>query len=71
VVSLRCAGGHLAFDVVDDGNGFDPSIVRRGVGLRSLEERLEALGGVLEVRSASGSGTSVAGRVPLTTGEPS
>ena len=66
VVSLRCAGGQLAFDVVDDGNGFDPSIVRRGVGLRSLEERLEALGGALEIRSSPGLGTTITGRVPLT-----
>jgi signal transduction histidine kinase len=66
VVSLRCAGGQLAFDVVDDGNGFDPSIVRRGVGLRSLEERLEALGGALEIRSSPGRGTTIAGRVALT-----
>jgi signal transduction histidine kinase len=66
VVTIRCAGGHLAFDVVDDGRGFDPAIVRRGVGLRSLEERLDALGGSLEIRSAHGRGTTIAGRVALT-----
>jgi signal transduction histidine kinase len=65
VLSLRCAGGHLAFDVIDDGRGFDPTVVRRGVGLRSLEERLAVLGGTLEVRSAPGRGTTIAGRVPL------
>ena len=67
VVTIRCAGGHLAFDVADDGQGFDPAIVRRGVGLRSLEERIDALGGTLEIRSAPGGGTTVAGRVPLVT----
>jgi signal transduction histidine kinase len=68
VVSLRCAGGHLAFDVADDGRGFEPALVRRGVGLRSLEERLDALGGSLDVRSAPGRGTTIAGRVPLAAG---
>jgi signal transduction histidine kinase len=69
VVSLRCAGGQLAFDVADDGRGFDPSIARRGVGLRSLEERLDALGGSLEIRSAPGSGTTISGRLPVSSGE--
>jgi len=64
VISLRRTGGELAFTVADDGAGFDPSTVRRGVGLRSLEERIEALGGSLEVRASPGEGAVIAGRVP-------
>ncbi len=63
VVSLRRAGGELAFSVTDDGEGFDPDAVRRGVGLRSLQERVEALGGSLVIRSSPGEGCTVAGRV--------
>lgn len=65
-VSLRCIGGDISFSVADDGEGFDPQTAKRGVGLRSMTERLEALGGTLEVRSVPGGGTTVAGRVPAT-----
>lgn len=63
-VSLRCVGGEISFTVADDGEGFDPQTAKRGVGLRSMTERLEALGGAIEVRSAPGGGTTVAGRLP-------
>ncbi len=55
-----------AFSVGDDGIGFDPATVRQGVGMRSMVERAEALGGSLDVRSSIGQGTVVAGRLPLT-----
>jgi signal transduction histidine kinase len=64
IVSLRRSASDLIFTVADDGAGFEPSAVRRGVGLRSLEERVEALGGTLVVRSSPGAGTTVTGRVP-------
>jgi signal transduction histidine kinase len=63
-VSLRCVGGEISFTVADDGEGFDPRTAKRGVGLRSMTERLEALGGAIEVRSAPGGGTTVVGRLP-------
>jgi signal transduction histidine kinase/DNA-binding CsgD family transcriptional regulator len=51
--------------VDDDGQGFDPATATPGMGLRNLRERAESLQGVLEVRSAPGSGTSVSVRVHL------
>jgi signal transduction histidine kinase len=64
-VSLRRIGSELTFTVIDDGVGFDPTTVRHGVGLRSMAERVEALGGALEVRSARGRGTTIVGRIRL------
>lgn len=63
-VSLRCVGGELSFTVTDGGGGFDMDTAKRGVGLRSMTERIETLGGTLEIRSAPGAGTTVVGRVP-------
>jgi signal transduction histidine kinase len=56
----------LAFTVRDDGKGFDPASVARSSGLQNMRDRLEALGGSLDLESAPGKGTTVAGQVPLT-----
>ncbi|MGH2554954.1 MAG: histidine kinase [Actinomycetota bacterium] len=65
-IKLWTEDGSLAFSVRDDGHGFDPSVSRYGTGLQGMADRLAALGGGLEVRSAPGEGTTVAGRVPAT-----
>ena len=65
VVRLSDAGGHVAFEVQDDGHGFDPSETGYGTGLQGMADRLDAVGGALEVSSARGRGTTVRGRIPL------
>jgi signal transduction histidine kinase len=67
LVRLARSNGSLSFEVVDDGRGFDPSTVATGSGLQGMADRLAAVGGSLEVRSAPGRGTTVAGHVPVTT----
>jgi signal transduction histidine kinase len=63
-IVLSQTGGVLTFEVSDDGLGFDADTAQRGMGLQSMTDRLEALGGSLAVRSAPGSGTVVRGSVP-------
>ena len=65
-VRLR-AGGRLACAsrCADDGAGFDPSATGYGTGLQGMADRLAALDGTIEVRSAPGSGTTLTGRIPL------
>lgn len=57
----------IALLVQDAGRGFDPSAVRRpeGYGLLAMRERVEALGGTLQVRSSPGAGTEIEARFPL------
>ena len=62
-VRLAQTNGELTFEVVDDGGGFDPSETGYGTGLQGMADRLDALGGTLEVRSAPGAGTTITGRV--------
>lgn len=66
-VNVRLAqdDGSLVFAVVDDGHGFDPASTPPGMGLQNMRDRIEALGGQLEITSAPGRGTMVTGRVPL------
>jgi signal transduction histidine kinase len=64
-VLLSDGDGHLRFEVADDGVGFDPSASSYGTGLQGIADRLAALGGELEVRSAPGRGTTLAGSLPV------
>jgi signal transduction histidine kinase len=68
-VHLADRGGSITFEVADDGTGFDPGRTPLGTGLQGMKDRLEALGGKLEIRSRPGSGTTVTGRVPVETAE--
>jgi signal transduction histidine kinase len=68
VVTLTGSDGHLDFAVSDDGLGFDSTLVKRGAGLTNMADRIDALGGTLEVASAPGDGTSVSGSVPVLPG---
>ncbi|HEX5251799.1 MAG TPA: PAS domain S-box protein [Gaiellales bacterium] len=55
-------------EVRDDGvGGADPAT---GTGLRGLADRVDALGGVLQVTSPAGAGTTVTAEVPLETAGP-
>jgi signal transduction histidine kinase len=63
-VRLAADGGELRAEVADDGIGFDPRTAA-GVGVASMGERMQLLGGTLTVTSAPGRGTGVQTRLPL------
>jgi signal transduction histidine kinase len=63
-ITLSESGGHLRFEVRDDGRGFDPDAASLGTGLRGMADRLEAVGGSLSVESTPGDGTTVRGLAP-------
>jgi signal transduction histidine kinase len=65
-VRLSQLNGSLAFEVTDDGRGFDPAAASRGTGLQGIADRLAALGGAVDVVSSPGAGTTIAGRIPVT-----
>jgi signal transduction histidine kinase len=69
VVRLRGQEGELTFEIEDDGTGFDTATVTRGAGLTNMVDRVEALGGNVDLTSAPGSGTRVSGCVPATVRE--
>jgi PAS domain S-box-containing protein len=69
-VKLQMEDQEVLAKVTDDGRGFDPASVQAGVGLSAMRERVEGLGGKIEVRSRPGEGTNVTVRVPLGDGTP-
>jgi signal transduction histidine kinase len=54
----------LYLEIEDDGRGMDPA-ARHGVGLASMRERAEELGGVCRVELRTGGGTVVWARLPV------
>ncbi|MBV9119400.1 MAG: sensor histidine kinase [Chloroflexi bacterium] len=62
-VTVETAAGWTTLVVADDGQGIDGA--GEGIGLRSMRERVAALGGELQVQSAA-TGTRVLAHIPLT-----
>jgi signal transduction histidine kinase len=68
VLTVAETDGALTFEVTDDGAGFtvaDAGLT--GHGFVNMSDRLGAIDGTLEVTTAPGEGTRVAGRIPVPT----
>jgi len=65
-VHLGSSAKELTLTISDDGVGFDANAAMgKGLGLISIAERLEAVGGTFQIRSQPGAGTALEVRVPL------
>lgn len=68
-IELSVGDDVVELSVRDNGHGFDPPAVARNesssLGLTSMRERAEMMGGALLVRSAPGAGTRITARIPL------
>jgi signal transduction histidine kinase len=72
-VALERREDYLVLTVIDEGRGFDPSALEArqgegGLGLYSVRERLQMLGGRLEITSRPGGGTRVSIYAPARVG---
>ena len=65
-VNIEQRDGRLVFSVTDDGRGLDPERARSGSGMQNMRDRVEVLGGELQVESSPGGGTQVTGSIPVT-----
>jgi signal transduction histidine kinase len=65
-VSHNGASNVLGIEIQDDGKGM-PEAHRAGVGLRSMRERAEEIGGTCMIDSNASEGTCVSVKVPLIT----
>ena len=66
-VALRLARDkHLAIEIKDDGRGADEELGRAaGMGVLGMRERVVILGGILEVDTGPGRGTTVRAMIPM------
>lgn len=69
-VSLRTIGDQLVLRVEDDGQGYVPNTVQRGLGLDNIRDRAAAVGGNVELTSDAGHGTVVVASVPFAADDP-
>ena len=64
-VHIRHGGALLLLSVNDNGRGFDPRLVKKGLGLNNIELRVQYLQAVYRIKSAGGKGSSTLVAVPL------
>ena len=70
-ISLTVTETHATLTVHDDGVGFDPGAGRQAgrhirlLGLRAMAERVDQLGGRLDIDSAPGDGATITATVEL------
>jgi nitrate/nitrite-specific signal transduction histidine kinase len=67
LLSLDSKEGFLTLKVEDNGRGFDPELANNqgGIGISSMIERAEKLGGSLTILSEPNAGTEVSVKIPL------
>jgi signal transduction histidine kinase len=68
---LQKTDGQVLVSITDHGAGFDPhaAAIAGRLGLAFMRERVRLLGGVFEIVSALGRGTTIRARLPLSTEE--
>ena len=65
VVQIGCAGSLVEMLIRDNGRGFEPLEIgeKGGLGLKNMQERVQEIGGELQIDSHVGNGTTVLVRV--------
>lgn len=65
-IRLYAAGDDMALEIQDNGRGFEPALVANqgGLGLTSMRERAERLGGSMSIGARPEGGTQISVRVP-------
>lgn len=58
-------GANLKVFIHDDGKGFDAMCINKGLGIENMKRRIEALGGLLSIKSKLGAGTEIVFCIPL------
>jgi PAS domain S-box-containing protein len=64
-LALQKAGGRVELTIQDNGSGFRPDEIVKGLGLSTMRERAELTGGTFSVESAQGKGTTIRASWPL------
>ena len=65
IVTLEADASDLKLFIADDGKGYDPQLIKKGLGLINIINRVELFDGTAEVITSPGNGCFLKVRVPL------
>ncbi|WP_299366208.1 tetratricopeptide repeat-containing sensor histidine kinase [Winogradskyella sp.] len=63
-ISISLEKNVICLDIIDDGEGFDTSKSKKGIGLKNMRSRVENINGKITFTSQSGNGTTVNVKIP-------
>ncbi|WP_138432877.1 tetratricopeptide repeat-containing sensor histidine kinase [Winogradskyella algicola] len=63
-ISISLENDVICLDIIDDGEGFDTSKSKKGIGLKNMTSRVEDINGKITFTSQSGNGTTVNVKIP-------
>ncbi len=63
-ISISLEKGVICLDIIDDGDGFDTSKSKKGIGLKNMTSRVEDINGNITFTSQSGNGAIVNVKIP-------
>jgi PAS domain S-box-containing protein len=64
-ISLQTPAGKVMISITDNGRGFDPLHVKKGLGFANINSRATLFGGTMKIEAAPGKGCSVQIEIPL------
>lgn len=65
-ISISLEKSVICLDIIDDGEGFDTSKSKKGIGLKNMTSRVEDISGKITFDSLPGNGTTVNVKIPYT-----
>ncbi|MEP5936574.1 MAG: sensor histidine kinase [Winogradskyella arenosi] len=63
-ISISLEKGLICLNITDDGDGFDSSKTKKGIGLKNMKSRVEDINGTITFTSEKGNGTLVNVKFP-------
>tara|TARA_R110002050_G_scaffold151350_1_gene278377 strand:+ start:4921 stop:6960 length:2040 start_codon:yes stop_codon:yes gene_type:complete len=63
-ISISLEKDLICLDIIDDGDGFDTSKSKKGIGLKNMKSRVDDFEGEITWTSLSGNGTTVKVKIP-------
>jgi PAS domain S-box-containing protein len=65
-ILIRCPGNKVEMNIEDNGIGFDPALVKRGAGLKNIQNRIYLINGTYTIQTAPEQGCRLSINFPIT-----